>query len=298
MINTVELKETLSSEIEKAYGFCKKLARDHYENFPVASFLLPKYLQDPIAVIYAFARTADDIVDEGDFTIDERLNQLAIFQSYLDNIIAGIQSSQQEFQHIFTALKHVIDTHQLPIELFYDLLKAFKQDITQQDYQTFDELLLYCRYSANPIGRLLLYLTKNASPENITLSDHICTGLQLINFMQDLDSDLQLRNRCYIPKEDLQEFGLSKQHLIHYLEPHRANHLIQFQLKRIQALYNQGKPLRKKLKGLFGLEIRLIIAGGQEMLNQLKSRSNIYKRSKLDIMSWIKIILNITTHSF
>lgn len=178
--------ENISAEIKAAYAYCQKIAQNHYENFPVASFILPKRLRAPIAVIYAFARTADDIVDEGNETAIERLKNLDHFKSELDNIQHNKMTNP-----IFIALQHVISMHQLPIELFYDLLTAFKQDITQTDYQTFEEVLRYCRYSANPIGRLLLHLNGKASHENLLLSDNICTGLQLINFMQDLASDLK-----------------------------------------------------------------------------------------------------------
>ncbi len=305
MKNNSEIK---LEEIKAAYAYCQKIAHNHYENFPVASFILAKRLRAPIAVIYAFARTADDIVDEGNESAEERLIQLEQFNFYLDMIKSGKtiyfdnDRLHPDLSPIFLALQHVIISYQLPIELFYDLLTAFKQDLMQTDYQTFEEILHYCHYSANPVGRLLLHLNGQATPENLLLSDHICTGLQLINFMQDLASDLKDRHRCYIPIEDLEKFHITKEQLIRISNPplhmqthmhsdlyrYEAHQLINFQLVRIQQLYSSGRPLGRYLKGLFGLEIRLIIEGGQQILNKLKPRTYFCK-PKLENLDWLQV---------
>ena len=305
--------ENRAKEIKAAYAYCQKIAQDHYENFPVASVILPKRIREPITVIYAFARIADDIADEGNFSMQARLEKLAQFTFYLDNLNTdyhAIESLKYKenltppnntltpgIELIFLALQHAIHTHQLPIALFYDLLSAFKQDVIQTDYQTFEEVLQYCRYSANPIGRLLLHLNGGATQENLLLSDQICTGLQLINFMQDLGSDLKDRNRCYIPMEDLQTFHITKQQLLEMInqsshrthsDPYRyeVQLLLDFQLNRIQQLYDSGKSLGSHLNGLFGLEIRLMIAGGQQILNKLKTRQ-YFARPTLNKLDWL-----------
>lgn len=160
---------------------------DHYENFPVASILLPNWLRRPIAAIYRFARGADDIADEGDASNEERLQELAAYNSELDRIEQG----QSPADPAFSELACVIAEWRLPLQLFRDLLDAFAQDVVKKRYTNFPELLDYCRRSANPVGRLLLHLVDRASDENLRRSDCICSTLQLINFWQDIDIDWQ-----------------------------------------------------------------------------------------------------------
>mgnify|MGYP000917401055 FL=1 len=176
---------------------------DHYENFPVASVLLPKRLRRPIEAIYRFARSADDIADEGDALPAERLAGLAAYNIQLD----AIERGEPVAGPVFAPLAAAIADWRLPIQLFRDLLDAFSQDVTKERYADYTELLDYCRRSANPVGRLLLHLVDRASPENLIRSDAICSALQLANFWQDIAVDWK-KNRVYLPQEDLIRFGV------------------------------------------------------------------------------------------
>lgn len=263
-----------TQSLESAYRHSEKLARSHYENFPVASRFLPKKIRRPIAVIYAFARQADDIADEGNMSPLERLEQLEQYGQSLE----AIRSDLLPQEPVFVALQDVLKNHPLlPIQLFFDLLTAFKQDVVKSTYKNFEELLAYCQYSANPIGRLLLHLTDNASPENLAYSDNICTALQLINFLQDLKSDLLIRNRRYLPQDELQASSYDA--------------VIHSQLLRAESLLEKGSPLGKNLTGLFGFEIRLIINAGRIIIQCLKNRKYKDERPTLQFWHWPKVLI-------
>lgn len=277
------------TSLEQAYKACETLARSHYENFPVASRFLGKHLRRPIAAIYTFGRTADDIADEGYYTPEERLALLADLWEKLKNIKQPCLSTDP----LFIALAHTIQTHCLPISLFFDLLTAFKQDVIKKTYANFNELTNYCQHSAHPIGRLLLHLTNNASEAQLKASDDICTALQLINFLQDIQSDYTVRHRCYLPQDEMQALNITLQN-IHTKDNHKIMHtLIHQQLKRAQCLLNQGSSsLSHTLKGCFGFEIRLIIASAQRLIRKLYTRKNVYERSILKCWDWPIIIWN------
>ncbi len=279
----------LTPEIKLAYAVCQKIARTHYENFPVASILLPKHLRRSIAAIYAFARTADDVADEGDLSQEMRLEQMTKLESQLYDI----QYGKPPTEPLFIALKHTIECFNLPLQLFYDLLTAFRQDILKNSYQNFYEVDDYCHYSANPIGRLLLYLTGQASPENLLLSDHICTGLQLINFIQDIHSDLLIRNRCYIPVAELEKYHVTLQDIADKSNSHNYAQLIQQLLAHSQKIYCKGVRLGHSLPGLFGLEIRFIIACGNKLLDKLNQRKNVWQRPLLSKIEMLFIFLRV-----
>lgn len=264
----------LSIEVQQAYEQSLSIARNHYENFPVASKLLPKHLRRSIAAIYAFARTADDLADEGNMCRDTRLELMTRYETNLYDI----QYGKPPTEPIFIALKHTIESFNLPIQLFYDLLTAFRQDILKNRYNNFIEVRDYCHYSANPIGRLLLHLTGQASPENLAYSDHICTGLQLINFTQDISIDLNHKNRCYIPLDELAAFDVSLADIEQKLISDNYEALIQKQLQRAAEIYEQGVPLGYNLPGFFGIEIRFIIACGLKVLEKLRKRNDVYER--------------------
>ena len=186
---------TRSTKLISAHRYCQHLAKSHYENFPVASIILPKHIQQSVFVIYAFARTADDIADEGSATMADRMQALLEYEKQLNNIEQGADLSQPP---LFIALSDVVYSQHLPIQLFHDLLSAFKQDISQGRYQSDDDILDYCRRSANPIGRLLLHLGGEKSMQQLQQSDALCTALQLINFYQDVKQDLYENNRLYL----------------------------------------------------------------------------------------------------
>lgn len=267
----------LSAELQDAYSSCVKLAHSHYENFPVASRLLPKYLRRSVAAIYNFARTADDIADEGNYSREQRLERMTRFESNLYDIQYGKPPSES----LFIALKHTVERFNLPIQLFYDLLTAFRQDILKSRYQNFSEVHDYCHYSANPVGRLLLHLAGQASQDNLRLSDHICTGLQLINFIQDVEIDVCSKDRCYIPMDEMQAFGLEINDIKAHLKTEQYRSLINIQIERAAAIYNQGLSLGNNLPGFFGFEIRYIIACGQRVIHKLQKRKHIYQRPRM-----------------
>ncbi|MDX1824414.1 MAG: squalene synthase HpnC [Thiohalomonadales bacterium] len=280
--------------LSAAYQHCRQIAVNHYENFPVASYLLPRKLRQAVTVIYAFARTADDFADEGNYSSTIRLQLLAEYEAQLQKLASG----EPVQDPVFIALGDVIEGHKLPIQLFRDLLRAFKQDITQQRYPSFVEVLEYCRYSANPVGRLLLYLYDYATPANLILSDHICTALQLINFLQDLTQDFDEHNRIYLPQDEMHLYGVSELHLKNQLNDSAMQQLIEVQIRRASALLLAGASLGNQLPGRIGLELRLIIAGASRILQKLQhNNGNVFRRprlQKIDLaaMLWHALIKN------
>jgi squalene synthase HpnC len=237
---------------------------DHYENFPVASILMPKRLRKPVAAIYHFARAADDIADEGELDNDERLKQLDEFRAELARIAAHETPLTPLFQHLAVEIAQ----HQLPMQPFHDLLDAFSQDVVQKRYANYEELLDYCRRSANPVGTLLLHLYDEATPVNLAYSDAICTALQLINFWQDIAKDDAIA-RIYLPLDEMAQFGVTEQHVAQHICDDAWRALIKFQVDRARALMLQGAPLGSILTGRIGLEMRMIIAGGLRILDKL-----------------------------
>ncbi|HEU0219658.1 MAG TPA: squalene synthase HpnC [Gallionella sp.] len=239
---------------------------DHYENFPVASIMMPRRLRKPVAAIYHFARAADDIADEGKLPDEERLRQLDEFRAEL----ARIAQNETPLTPLFRNLAAEIQQHALPIQPFYDLLDAFSQDVVKKRYANFDELLDYCRRSANPVGTLLLHLYGEATPVNIVYSDAICTSLQLINFWQDVTKDYAI-GRIYLPLDDLAQYGVSEDQIAQGIADDAWRRLIQFQISRARAMMISGAPLGSILTGRIGLEMRMIITGGLRILDKLEA---------------------------
>lgn len=247
---------------------------DHYENFPVASLLLPSHLHAPVTALYAFARSADDIADEGDLPAAERLRQLAEYGAQLERIAAGQPCAQPPFQRLAAA----VNEHRLPLPLLHDLLDAFRQDVMQTRYATHAELLDYCRRSANPVGRLLLCLYRAATPQNLRWSDAICSSLQLINHWQDVAIDFaKSPSRIYLPQEDLDGYGVTEDLIAAALRggpqrmDERWHRLMRFEVQRARELMLSGAPLGRALPGRIGLELRLIIAGGLRILDKIEA---------------------------
>ena len=269
-----------------AYHHCLNLTRSHYENFPVASRLLPRQLQRPISVIYAFARSADDFADEGDLSAEVRLARLDDYVAKLD----AIRAQQDVADPIFIALADVIARHQLPFAPFYDLLTAFRQDVTKKRYADFDEVLDYCRHSANPVGRLVLHLAREATPDNLRDSDAICSALQLINFWQDLDQDLTENNRIYLPQDEMAACGVSVEQLAARHSDTALRTLLDAQLERARRLLLSGAPLGSRLKGRLGLEIRATVQGGLGVLDALARREDLFSRPRLRRRDWLGIL--------
>ncbi|GGC59961.1 squalene synthase HpnC [Undibacterium terreum] len=260
---------------------------EHYENFPVASVLLPARLRPAVESIYAFARTADDIADEGDALAAQRLAELSRFEHELDQLEQGIQSESG----LFRSLAATIEEHRLPVQPFRDLLSAFKQDVVTTRYADFDDLLDYCRRSANPVGALMLHLYRCATPEDLLQSDAICSALQLINFWQDVAIDWK-KQRIYIPQEDLQRFQLGEQHIAAARTDEAWQQMMRFQTARARAMLMQGSPLAKKLPGRIGWELRLVVQGGLRILEKIdKVNGNVFtQRPKLVKSDWLLLL--------
>ena len=266
------------------------LHRTHYENFPVASVLLPARLREPVAAIYAFARSADDFADEGDLPAAERLALLDNYRRELDAIAAGTATAHPVFQR----LRPVIAEHRLPLQLFRDLLDAFAQDVIKTRYADYAELLDYCRRSADPVGRLLLHLFGAATPDNLRRSDAICSALQLINHWQDVGIDLGKgqNGRIYLPQDEMQHFNVTPDTLKRRLASPDFRALMRFQVERARALMLEGSPLGRDLPGRIGLEIRAIVAGGLRILDKIEAADyDVFNhRPVLGTLDWPRIL--------
>lgn len=273
-----------AKNIEQAYRHCVAIARAHYENFPVASRLLPASVRQPVSVIYAFARAADDLADEGTAPGAERLAALDAYERRLDAAAAGSPDDDP----VFIALADVIARRSLPVEPLHDLLRAFRSDVTTRRYADFDALLDYCRYSANPVGRLLLHLYDAATPDNLAQSDAICSALQLINFLQDIAQDYEENNRVYFPQDEMRRFGVTESDLAKRKNSPALRALVHTQILRASALLTQGTPLTRRLGGRLGLELRLIAWGGHRILRRLyRQQNDVFSRPRLRTTDWL-----------
>ena len=271
------------------------MAVDHYENFPVASILLPRHIRRAVEVIYYFAREADDVADEGNMPNAERLAKLDDFRAELNRFGTG----QKPQTPLFVALAEIVGKFDLPIQLLHDLLDAFSQDVVKKRYENFDELQDYCRRSANPVGRLLLHLYEADTPQNLIYSDHICTSLQLINFWQDVAKDYAI-GRIYIPLDEMQHYGVSETHIAESNVDTAWQQLMQFQVARARSMMKDGSPLGTILNGRIGLEMRLIIAGGNRILNKLESAHyDMYRhRPVLRPHDWLHMLFKSAPFNF
>jgi phytoene synthase len=237
----------------------------HYENFPVASLLLPAPLREPVAVIYRFARSADDFADEGDDPPPARLEKLGRYYSQLTLIGLGKTPGDSLFQDV----SRIVRQHNLPLILFRDLLDAFSQDVVKKRYATFAEVLGYCRRSANPVGRLLLHLFKRTSEMEFKQSDAICSALQLINFWQDTAIDFA-KDRIYLPQDEMARFLVSERDLAEQRCNDAWRNMMAFQVHRSRELMLCGAPLGHSLPGRLGLEIRTTVQGGLRILEKIE----------------------------
>ncbi|MBI3529412.1 MAG: squalene synthase HpnC [Betaproteobacteria bacterium] len=242
------------------------MAVNHYENFPVASVLLPAHLRRPVELIYAFARQADDFADEGDWPASVRLANLAGFGEQLDRIESGATPGSP----LFVDLAATIKTYGLPIGLFRDLLSAFSQDVVKTRYADFGEVMDYCRRSANPVGRLLLHLYRATEPRSLAWSDNICSGLQLINFWQDIEIDYR-KNRIYLPVDEMAEYAVTESQIANRNAGSNWRDLMLFQIDRTRRMLLAGAPLGRVLPGRIGLELRMIVMGGNRILEKLQA---------------------------
>jgi squalene synthase HpnC len=240
---------------------------DHYENFPVASWLCPPALRPAVAAIYHYARTADDIADEGDAPPAERLADLDAYLAELRAVTAGA-APQPRWARVFAPLAVALRTHALPLPLLEDLLSAFAQDVVKTRYADRDELLDYCRRSANPIGRLLLHLYGVREAEALAQSDAICSALQLINFWQDLSVDLP-RGRLYLPLDRCRAHGVDEALLFAGRDTDATRALVKSECDWAESLMRRGAPLVHRVPGRAGWELRGVVQGGLAVLRKI-----------------------------
>lgn len=257
------------------------MAVGHYENFPVASWLMPARLRPAVRAIYRFARTADDIADEGDAPAHARLAALADLNAVLDRIGSGADGGWPD-------LAAAVRGHALPLAPFRALLSAFAQDVTVHRYADYEALLDYCRRSANPVGRLLLALYRIDEPSALQWSDEICTGLQLANFWQDVAVDWT-KGRVYLPQQELARFGLSEAVIAaRGANPHWPA-LMQAQTAIARRMLDSGAPLASLIPGRAGWELRLVLQGGLRILDRIdRVRGDVFgRRPQLRPPDWL-----------
>jgi phytoene synthase len=265
------------------------MAVGHYENFPVASLLLPAELRAPIEVIYRFARSADDLADEGADSPDIRLDKLNRYRAELERVARGMPAGDA----LFRDLARIVRDHNLPLPLFHDLLDAFSQDVTKKRYASFAEVSDYCRRSANPVGRLLLHLFKRTAEPELRASDAICSALQLINFWQDVEIDYRRDNRIYLPQDEMARYGVTERHLAEQRCDAAWRDLMRFQVERSRQTMLSGAPLGRSLPGRVGLEIRATIQGGLRILEKIEAAGyDVFRRRPvLKALDWPLLLL-------
>jgi squalene synthase HpnC len=259
---------------------------DHYENFPVASILLPRRLRPAVETIYAFARGADDVADEGDAAPPERLAALERYRAALDAIGRGEPQSEP----MFARLAAVVAEYRLPLQPLRDLLSAFSQDVLTQRYPDYATLLDYCRRSANPVGRLMLELYGAADNVRLRQSDAVCSALQLINFWQDVAIDIG-KGRIYLPMDELARFGVSAVAIERGQADEAWRALMAFQVARARALMQDGAPLALHLPGRIGWELRLVVQGGLRILERIERAGyDVFRhRPRLGARDWLAV---------
>jgi len=271
--------------LAEAREYCRRLARSHYENFSVATWFLPRRLRQHFCNVYAYCRISDDLGDETNDPAAS-LQLLDEWEQELDACYAG-----HPRHPVFVALAETVRRFDIPQKPFADLLKAFRQDQTVIRYETFSDLLGYCENSANPVGRLVLYVCGYRDPERQALSDFTCTALQLANFWQDVTVDWQ-KGRMYLPVEDLQRCGVREQEIAEAHNSPSFCQMMKFEVNRAREWFRQGLPLIKKVDSSLAVDIELFSRGGQEILNAIERqgfavlgrRPVISKRRKLSLV--------------
>ncbi len=257
-------EEAGGASLEDSFAYCAGVARGHYENFPVGSRLAPRALRPHVHSIYAFARAADDFADEASHE-GRRLDLLDRWEERLDRCLRG------EADHpVFVALEETVRRFRLPDRLLRDLLDAFRQDCRVRRYRSFEDLLDYCRRSANPVGRLVLHLYGYQDQERARLSDHVCTALQLTNFWQDVGNDLD-RDRIYLPAQDRERHGVTEDDLKARRQHAGLRSLVAEMCGRTRRLYEEGRPLLGLVGPRLGLELAAVWYGGRRVLSKIEA---------------------------
>jgi len=249
--------------MQDAYAYCERLARSHYENFSVATWFLPKRLRQHFYNVYAYCRISDDLGDETG-NREASLQLLDEWESELNACYAG-----QPRHPVFVALAGTVREFDIPKQTFADLLTAFRQDQKITRYETFNDLLDYCHYSANPVGHLVLYLCGYRDSDRQQLSDYTCTALQLANFWQDVSADYE-KGRIYLPLEDLRRYGVSEQDIASKNNNAGFLEMMRFEVQRAREWFDRGFPLASQVSRELAIDIELFSRGGQEILNAIE----------------------------
>ncbi len=273
--------------VESGYRGAINLAKSHYENFPVVSLLVPAKFRNEIAIIYWFARTADDYADEGNYSSSIRLEKLQALEDRLKSLLEDNSVTQFE-----AALRNTIVTRRINPEYFLNLLKAFKQDVIKTRYADFNEVMDYCSNSANPVGRILLELFDIRNDKAFYYSDRICTALQITNFIQDTKIDFG-NGRIYYPLDEMEKFSVNEKMFEMNEISFNLKKLIEFSVNRAQRMFDEGKPLLEFLSGRFKYEIAWTIKGGEEILNKIRGADfDIFiKRPVLTKTDYLKLFI-------
>lgn len=275
-----------------AQAYCERLARNHYENFSVGSMLIPKKLRRHMFAIYAFCRWADDLGDESG-SIAEARDALAWWRQELDVLYRHLQDAAAPApEHsVYLELANTVRQFHIPAQPFHDLITAFEMDQDHPTWDTFAELEQYCRHSANPVGRLVLYLFGIADPARQALSDQICTGLQLANFWQDIARDRKI-DRIYLPQEDLRRFQVAPGDLDQTTATPAVRELVRFQVDRAQTYFDAGKPLLPQVPRALARELKLFVRGGESVLAAIRRQNydTLYKRPRVTKLMKVRLI--------
>jgi phytoene synthase len=272
----------VNGRLNAAYDYCLQLARDHYENFPVASLLLPASMRPHVAAVYAFARVADDFADEPGREPAERLRLL---NDWEERLTAAEHGAVEPGDHIFLATADTMARKDLPPQLFHDLLSAFRQDVTVHRYQTWADVLDYCRRSANPVGRLVLRIAGADTAKADAASDALCTGLQLANFWQDFGRDWRA-GRLYVPFEEMRLHGADEQALSRSEMTAAWTATLHACVERTRALFREGRPVADAVHGRLRWELRATWLGGWRMLDKIEAMNfdTLHRRPTLTTM--------------
>jgi squalene synthase HpnC len=298
-VPSMEVSPNSPDYLDATFAACEQLAKTHYENFSIGSRLLPKHLRKHFYSIYAFSRGVDDLGDEAD---GDRLALLDLWEQQLDLCYPTVENIDSPTHPYFVALAETIRTFEIPNEPFKRLIEANRRDQTITRHQSFDDILEYCTYSANPVGRLVLFLSGVREEKLHELADKTCTALQLANFWQDVGVDLEI-GRIYIPLEDLNQFGVTEQQIVERRHDKNFENLMRFQVKRTRQLFIDGYPLADHLDIALKSDFALFTRGGLEILRAIErqnytvltSRPKISKLGKARIFTstWIRSKLGI-----
>ncbi len=274
-------------EIDAAYEDAIELTKRHYENFPVLSFLVPRDLRKHVAIVYQFARRADDIADEGELTNEERLTLLNEYEVQLQQHKYGVSKSP-----FWNALHNTITEKNLEIQNFSNLLLAFKQDVTKHRYSNFNEVLNYCKNSAEPIGRIILELNGIYNKDAKEYSDKICTALQITNFLQDVGIDFA-KGRIYLPLDELKEYGVKEKLFLLKENSSNFKKLMSYQVERVKTIFDEGEKLLPLLPFRLRQQIKWTVNGGKGILKKIIELEYdvLNKRPKFSKIDLLKILI-------